>query len=312
MPRIDRAGAYDLPADAYHADPCPEPSLSKSVAMLLLEKTPRHAWLVHPRLNPEHEREHKTAFDIGTVAHDLLLNGEGRFRVVEADDWRTKAAKEARDEAYAEGVTPLLAHQMQSVRSMVRSTRLQLDRHAQASEAFKHGKAEQTLVWQEDGIWCRCRLDWLPSRGNLFPDYKTTGDSANPEHWGTRQLFNLGGDLQAAWYRRGIKAALGIEEAHFWFVVQETAPPYALSVVAPTPAAIGMADRKVTEALRIWRWCLENDTWPGYPNHTAFVDPPAWQETRWLEREERAEVLKKNGVDLIQASIDWQAPLEKR
>lgn len=310
MTPIARPGVYDLPAEQYHDDPCVAPSLSSSIAKLLLDKTPRHAWLAHPRLNPDHEREHKTAFDIGTAAHDLLLFGEGRFAAIDAADWRTKAAKEAREQAYADGLTPLLAHQLQAVQAMVTAAWAQLHHHAQAADIFTAGKPEQTLIWQENGIWCRIKLDWRPSSGNVFPDYKTTGDSANPEHWGARQLFNLGYDVQAAWYRRGINAVLGIEDAHFWFVVQETAPPHALSVVALTPAALAMADRKVTEALRIWRYCLENDRWPGYPNHTAFVDPPAWQESQWLAREDRAEVLKKNGVDLIQASIDWQRPLE--
>lgn len=307
MTRITAPGVYDLPADDYHADPCPAPSLSSSIAKVLLDRTPRHAWLAHPRLNPAFEREHKAAFDLGSAAHDLLLFGEGRFAVIDAADWRTRAAKEARDDAYERGLIPLLVEQMERVEAMVASARLQLDHHEQASDAFTVGDPEQTLVWQEDGVWCRCRLDWLPHNAStVFFDYKTTGESAHPDEWGTRQLFNLGHDVQAAFYRRGIRTVLGIENAHFWFVVQEVGPPYALSVVAPTPAALAMADRKVTEALRMWRWCLQNDRWPGYPNQTAFVDPPAWQEKKWLDREDR----DGTAIDLIQASIDWQRPLE--
>ena len=36
----------------YHADPAPEPSLSRSLAHTLLTRSPRHAWQAHPRLNP--------------------------------------------------------------------------------------------------------------------------------------------------------------------------------------------------------------------------------------------------------------------
>lgn len=302
-------GVYDMTAEVYHADPCPAPSLSSSVAKLLLDRTPRHAWFAHPRLNPAHEEEHNAAFDLGTAAHDLLLCGEGRFAVIDAADWRTNAAKEERDEAYERGLTPLLVDQMERVKLMVSLARLQLDQHEQARDAFSDGQPERTLVWQEGGIWCRCKLDWMPNKpgpARIFPDYKTTGDSAHPDEWGTRQLFNLNYDVQAAFYRRGIRAVFGIENAHFWFVVQETSAPYALSVVSPTPAALAMADRKVTEAIRMWGWCLQNDRWPGYPNQTAFVDPPAWQEKKWLDREDR----DGTSVDLIQASIDWQAPLE--
>ena len=53
--RISEPGVYSLPDDAYHADPCPGPSLSSSVAKLMLDRSPLHAWHAHPRLNPNFE-----------------------------------------------------------------------------------------------------------------------------------------------------------------------------------------------------------------------------------------------------------------
>ncbi|WP_242401117.1 hypothetical protein [Acetobacter okinawensis] len=53
MSIITTPGIYDLPEAQYHADPCPTPSLSNSVARILLDESPMHAHFSHPRLNPE-------------------------------------------------------------------------------------------------------------------------------------------------------------------------------------------------------------------------------------------------------------------
>jgi hypothetical protein len=65
-----------ISADAYHADPAPAPSLSSSIAKTILHQTPRHAWFEHPRLNPNFEPKDDSKFDLGSVAHELLL-GKG-------------------------------------------------------------------------------------------------------------------------------------------------------------------------------------------------------------------------------------------
>src|ERR1700677_1036911 len=91
-------GIFNLSAEAYHADPCPTASLSSSIAGILLDQSPSHAWLAHPRLNPNYVRESADSrFDLGSAAHMMLLEQrEDRIVRVSADDWRTKAAKEAR------------------------------------------------------------------------------------------------------------------------------------------------------------------------------------------------------------------------
>lgn len=310
MVEITEPGVYDLTDDDYHADPCPLPSLSSSISKELLEKSPRHAWIKHPRLNENFKSENKPQFDLGKASHAMLLEGERRFVVVDAKNYTTKDAREARDQAYEDGKIPLLPAQVQDVENMAKAARLQLNAHEDAFAAFTNGKPEQTLVWKEGEVWCRCKLDWKPNGGNLFYDFKSTSVSANPEIWGQRTMFDTGCDVQAAFYRRGIKAVLGIEDAHFHFVVQETKAPYALSVVAVAPATLGMANRKVEEAIRWWAWCQERGYWPGYPKRTSYVEAPPWVENRWLEREEREDMITESGEDLREVMMNWQAPLE--
>lgn len=52
-------GVHDLDESTYHADPCAAPSLSSSIAKVLLFKSPLHARYCHPKLNPQHQSEEK-------------------------------------------------------------------------------------------------------------------------------------------------------------------------------------------------------------------------------------------------------------
>ena len=279
-------GIHDMAADQYHADPCEQPSLSSSIARLMLTHSPAHARAAQPRLNPDYVREEDEKFDVGTVAHALLLQGIEAVRVVDAPDWRTKAAKEERDEARALGITPLLAKQWDGVQQMVAAVRDQLASFDCDPPLLTDGEPEKTLIWREEnGVWCRARLDWLHTSGYAADDLKTTTRSANPEQW-ARSLFNTGYDVQACFYLRGIQQTTG-KHADFRFVVCETAPPYAVSVVSLAPDAVELARAKVKWAINEWARCLESGVWPSYPTRVAFAEAPAWELARWLEREER-------------------------
>jgi hypothetical protein len=292
---IDAPGIYDLPAADYHADPCPEPSLSSSIAKVICLESARHAWAQHQRLNPHYVRAEKDHFDLGTAVHAVLLEGVDQVVVVDAADWRTNRAKEARDAARAEGKIPLLPPVHHKVLAMVEAAQWQLAEHATVDNGamFRGGQAEQTLVWREGPTWCRARLDYVrpalvesvvgePTQGWAIDDYKTAA-SANPDEW-TRSMFRFGYDLQAAWYQRGVQAVTGAP-AVFRFAVQETEPPYALAVMALAPSTADLAEKKRRYALELWAQCLAADCWPGYPIETCYVQLPATHESWWLEKE---------------------------
>jgi hypothetical protein len=306
-------GLYtDMPEDAYHADPCPEPSLSSSVAKLLIDRSPRHAWFAHPRLNPEHEAENKTAYDLGRAVHKVLLGKGSDLVPHDFDDYRSKAAQETRDAAYAAGRTPLKPAEWERVQAVAKAAEAQIILNDDLKALRQFGAAEQTLIWRDEahGIWCRARLDWMPNAGNVFVDLKTTSASANPEEFTRRGLFDLGYDVQAAFYRRGIEAVLGIPDARFVFGVVELAAPHAMSAISLRGSAMAMADAKVDYAMGLWSWCLRNRAWPGYPRHTAEVfEAPPWHEKRFAERADRAQIAAEQGEDMRRMLMDWQAPI---
>lgn len=289
---IDAPGIYaGIPEAEYHADVCPEPSLSSSIIKLLVTQSARHAWTAHPRLNPQHVSEESERFDIGKAAHALLLEDEDRMVVVDAKDWRTKAAQEARDAARAAGKFPVLPHQNQAIREMAQEAARTLVLIPELDGVLAEAKPEQTLIWREGETWCRARPDWMVS--TLLIDYKTT-DNASPDVWSRNKLVEMGYDIQAAWYLRGLKALTG-DDADFVFLVQEIEPPYECSAVGVSQAMLELGRRKVDVGLALWERCMRTQQWPGYPRAICWADPQAWHETRFEERKAFSELLGGQG-----------------
>ena len=163
----------------------------------------------------------------------------------------------------------------------------QLGEHHAHPALFSTGDPEQTLIWEEPGgVICRARLDWLRVDRTTIDDLKTTTRSASPDSY-ARQLFGIGGDIQAAFYIRGVQELYG-ETPEFRWCVVETSPPYALSVISPGPDILTVGRKKVEYAINRWRECLTSDDWPGYPQDICYAELPAFEEARWLERETRA------------------------
>lgn len=307
---VDKPGVYDLDEVSYHADPCPEPSLSSSIGKITIGQTPLHAWTAHPRLNPEPEKEESERFDIGSAAHSLVLHDPQKFEVIDASDWRTKAAKEQREAARAAKKIPLLNEQWVRVHAMAHAARIQLDQHEEARDAFTNGVPEQTLIWKEGNIWCRARLDWLPNAGSIYDDYKSTAATADPESF-SRIMFNLGYDFQAAFYTRGIRKLGLCKDPTFRFIVQEVTAPHALAAISLMPSAIELAQYKVQRAIDIWKTCLESGEWPGYAPKTYYVEAPMWHEQQFMAKDARLqeENREKPSPELLRQAERAQAPL---
>ncbi|MFJ8966087.1 PD-(D/E)XK nuclease-like domain-containing protein [Lentzea sp. NPDC102401] len=282
---ITKPGVYDLAEDVYHSDPVPGGSLSASGAKLILDCPARFRYAVDHRA-----AEHKKVFDFGSAAHKYVLGTGPELAVVDARDWRTKAAQEAKKLAREQGKVPLLAHDHEAVQAMARK----IAEHPIAGQLFAagQGQAEQSLFWFDEryGVWRRARLDWLPneisSSGRLIiPDYKTTV-SVDQESI-AKAIHNLRYPMQADWYCDAVQA-LGIaEHPVFLFVFQEKTPPYLVQVVELDGLfrRIGREDNRL--ALEVFAECQATGEWPGYSNDIELIEPPAWaaknltKETVW-------------------------------
>lgn len=241
-------GIYDGISNAdYHKDS----ALGSTSLKTLATKTPAH--YQHDKAHPKSS----AAFTLGTAAHSLILEGDtSGIVVVESDNWLTKDAKAAKAAALAEGKQPLLTKEIEQVWAMTHAVMA----HPEAWKLFKDHKAEQSVFWDEEGLMLKCRPDaWKPS---VLIDLKTCA-SADPNEFG-KVAHSFGYHQSAAHYIDGVKAATG-EELPFRFVLVEKAAPYFVSVVELDAEAIDIGRQLNDRAKRIYRECLETNTWPGYP-----------------------------------------------
>lgn len=273
---ITEPGLYDgIPEEQYHADE----ALSSAGARELLP--PSCPAIYHYR------RSHpvfKDVFDFGSAAHKLVLGEGPAVKVVDAADWRTKAAQEQRDAARAAGFIPLLAHEWARAAAMAAA----IQDHELAGELLSPlagGKAELSGWWQdpETGVWCRFRLDWLAGHRTRFGqpiivDYKSS-TCAEPETFARKSVAEYRYDQQDAWYSDGYLALTG-EQPAFLFLVQEKLPPYLISVVQLTEEDRQVGRERNRRALEVFRDCAEAGIWPGYSQDVELIAMPSWARSR--------------------------------
>jgi len=275
---------YDIDGSIYHADPCPEPSLSASIAKIIWQESPAHAREHHPRLNLDFVPVNKRQFDLGAAAHAVLLEGdESNLVIVEADNYRTKAAQETRDAAYDSGLIPLFESNLTDVREMARIAKNFIE-ETELAGIFEVGNSEVTLVEFSDGFGKRCRLDWLTNDRFIILDYKTTGGSSKPETWIRRMLFPLHYDIQAYLYLYLNGLTGGVKEAKFIWLVQENEKPYACSLVGASPSVIESGKKKFKYAVHKWKYCIEHDKWPAHDSRIHWAESPSWNMAEVEER----------------------------
>jgi hypothetical protein len=291
-----KAELVNITEAEYHSNSFSKlPFYSNSIGKIILSKSPKHAWLEHPLLNPAYEADNDTKFALGTVAHAALLQGLDVCEIIDAPDWRTNAAKELRASAYASGKTPLLAHNFIEVKKMVAAAKLQIESNKELGVNLEDGKGEQTILMQANDVNIKTRIDWLSNDRKLIIDYKTT-DIGSPSQW-IKSIASNGYDMQAALYSDVVEALTGIEP-QFVFCVQETSAPYAMYFVSLPPQFIDYGKQRNNRAINIWQNCLTSGRWPMYDNQIMWADLPAWAEGEFvmqeaLRSESKEEVFKK-------------------
>lgn len=269
---------FDMPESDYHAQ---RDSLSVSGAKKLLPPSCPAKFKAALELG----EEHKPTFDVGKVAHAVVLGKGADFEVAPYEDWRSKAARDFRDETYEAGKTPILAADFAKVQALAEAIKA----HPLAAALFTGGESEVSAAWTDPatGVKCRARFDYLPEKVDgkrlLIPDLKTAL-SAQPGEFG-RSAGRFHYAMQDQWYTDAARA-LGLDDdPAFLFVVVEKEPPYIVTV-----GQLREEDKKLGRALndkarRIFAECLATDTWPAYtqPDEIAEFALPVWHHNDYEE-----------------------------
>lgn len=262
-----------------------EESLSHSGMKTLLGKTPAH---FRYEIDHPEDRVQKKSFDLGSVAHDYVLGADAGIAEIRRggddqhpygtgepyDDFRTKDAQQKRDLAYSQDLTPILAKDVARVEAMLAALR----RHPKAAELLEPGSGLPEVSGfardPESGVLLRARYDWF-RHDHTVADFKTTAKLADPGVF-ARTAYDFAYYLQDPTYRH-VAALCDVEIAAFDFVIQETTPPYEVSVVHLGEASIELGRRRMREAINVYAACAAFGVWPGYSQtESVEVDLPYW------------------------------------
>jgi hypothetical protein len=219
-----KPGVYtDLPMDAYHEDT----ALSRSDIVRLN---------LSPLLYREHVDRDKPEYRIGRALHALVL--EGKPLTVNESDGRSKAGKAFQAE-YPDAVTPVMAEMINGMAKQCRPF-------------FQEGQAETSFFWENDGIMCKCRTDWLTP--TTIYDFKTTRQSLEDFHWDVKRFHY---DIQHAWYLSGVEQHIPVST--FRFVVVEKTVPHRVGIfeIEDLERARAMIER----GLKVYRECQLTGIW---------------------------------------------------
>lgn len=282
------ARLLDCTPDEYHR----LPGFSSSLAKILIGRSPSHAIDAFLRKTEDDEEEELTDAQValrerGTVLHTLVLGIGKRIQVVPFPDYRSKAAKDARDEARASGRVPVKEAKMEVYDRTATAIKARLA----AAGHDLDGVSEMAIGWQEPSphgdVECRAMLDhvriWGLEEGSKFApsaciyDLKIVGD-ATPS-LNERSAERLGYAIQAAAYTRAL-AALHPRLAgriEFRFLFCEPKRPY--EIWDPTPDGVfrELGTRRWITAVHGWAEGHATNKWPGYnAGASNEISAPTW------------------------------------
>jgi hypothetical protein len=290
---IDKPGIFkDMSAEDYFADPCIEPSFSQSIGKILIDQSPLHARQAHPRLaepiegDDDEAEKYDKAKAIGNAAHAIMIRRGKKLAIIDAPNFKAKAAQTDKQAAILAGAEPILRKHYNIAQAMAQSAAEQLRRIPGCEKAFTDGDGEVVIANVEDGIWLRSMCDWITPDLREVWDLKTSGMSASPYATG-KQMASAGWHVQAAMHERILDALdpAGAGRRHFFYVCQENEAPFALTVNEIGEAALTIGRKQIDYAIKMWAHCLTKDVWPAYPPRIIRPELPAWAENSWLARE---------------------------
>ena len=265
------ANLLSIDPDDYHS----LHGLSASTAKTIVAQSPLHAWHQHGAYGAAGKKPTKL-MDRGNVIHSLVLGKGKAFRVIDHDSWRTNASKDARDEARAAKLIPILREDYDDAEMAT----VEIMKELSDRGVVLDGVSEQAIAWTEDSesgpVACRGMMDHLRMDAGQIVDLKIVS-SADPTSV-ERSAESFGYAIQAAAYQRAL-VQMRPELAgrtRFLFLFCEATPPYAMNVCEPDGVFAEIGERRWLRAVEIWGRCIKRNEWPGYGKTVNRLSAPPW------------------------------------
>lgn len=187
--------------------------------------------------------------DLGQLAHMLVLGGEDTFAICEYSDFRTKVARDWRDEQTAAGKNIITENQFKAVDIMIKNIENHpLTPELLLGEGWKH--EVEMYAKTAEGIELRGKADALkvvPGKSLITTDIKTT---AKFDDFKKKSSWNHY-DLQAANYNLIGASSQGIDPGmcNFYFCVVETVAPYRVQYFHSSLEFLETGERKLRDCI---------------------------------------------------------------
>ena len=237
----------------YHA----APGISKS-DLDLIAKSPLH--YIASKGAP---REQTPAMLLGSVVHKLVLEPDdfaSEFMVAPDCDKRTKEGKAQWAEFLAEVTdahTIVDADAYETAHIIAASVKA----HPVAAKLLQSGTAEQSFFWEQEGIKCKCRPDYLRADIKTAVDLKTTQCSSPDEF--TKSAYNYRYHVQAAWYLDGLRAC-GVNIENFIFIAVETKAPFTVMCYAADDLMLQLGRMAAKDNFETYKNAVATQNWHSY------------------------------------------------
>lgn len=223
------------------------------------------------RYRRTHPRQDAAGYRLGRATHTAVLEPMRFLRdyaLSTLPDFRTKVAQTWRDAQEAAGKTVLTEAQFQAAERM----RLAVHRHRVARRYLADGEPEVTIQWEDSGIRCKGRIDWLSPLAIV--DLKTTRHP-RPEAFG-RDAARLLYHARLSWYRDGLFASTG-KSLPAVLIALQIDEPHDVCCYRLTDEQLDAGRRCYEGMLDTLRACLAADSWPGVSEDEEIDLPmPTW------------------------------------
>lgn len=263
---------YGIPAKAYHADPCPMPSLSSGIARKILSESPAHAYLAHPKLGGAGNTTTE-AMGLGSLVHSLMDdNPEKDWVLGPFDSYKSGEARAWRDRVALSGKMPVLDRDLVDAQPVADALK--------AKVMLPECKSEVTAIWREGDVWCRARYDKLAITNKEFWDWKTSSNDLS-DRGIVKTIAKYGYHIQIAFYLRGLVACTGLSlnDLSATLVFVATKAPYTVRRVRLTSTFLGEGHRKAGEAIAKWGAAMKSGDWSDKREAEVFsAEMPLWMD----------------------------------